>query len=39
MYVDTDLSGDFEVERDEFANDGRVIFSVSTTFPWSDEDE
>lgn len=39
MYVDTDLSGDFEVEHDEFANDGRVIFSLSTTFPWSDEDE
>lgn len=39
MYVDTDLSGDFEVKSDEFANDGRIIFSLSTTFPWSDDEE
>ena len=33
-YWDTDLDGEFEVTRGAGANDGRVVFSVSTTFPW-----
>lgn len=38
-YVDTDLdSGDgFYVTDDLFNTEGRAIFSVSTTFPWSAE--
>jgi len=31
-YVDTD--GDIVVKSDEFNNEGRVIFTVATTFPW-----
>jgi uncharacterized protein (TIGR02001 family) len=34
-YVDTDA--DFEVTDDVFNNEGRVIFTVSTTFPWGKE--
>ncbi|UCC14836.1 MAG: hypothetical protein JSW21_02435, partial [Gammaproteobacteria bacterium] len=33
-YVDTDLDGDLEVSNGAGTNDDRVIFSVSTTFPW-----
>lgn len=33
-YLDTDLDGDFKITDGTFANDGRVIFSVSTTLPW-----
>ena len=32
-YVDTDT--DVRVKSDAFNNEGRVIFSISTTFPWS----
>ncbi len=31
-YVDTDISGDFALTKDEFANDGRFIASISKTF-------
>jgi uncharacterized protein (TIGR02001 family) len=34
-YVDTD--GDLETTTDVFNNEGRVIFTVATTFPWKDE--
>jgi uncharacterized protein (TIGR02001 family) len=34
-YVDTD--GDVEVTSDEFNNEGRVIFTVATTFPWASD--
>jgi uncharacterized protein (TIGR02001 family) len=34
-YVDTD--GDVEVTDDVFNNEGRVIFSVATTFPWGED--
>jgi uncharacterized protein (TIGR02001 family) len=34
-YVDTD--SDVHVTSDAFSNEGRVIFTVSTTFPWSDK--
>jgi uncharacterized protein (TIGR02001 family) len=34
-YVDNDM--DDQEEGDVFNSEGRVIFSVSTTFPWSDE--
>ena len=33
-YVDTD--SDVVVTTDEFNNEGRVIFTVATTFPWSE---
>ena len=33
-YVDTDA--DVEVTDDAFNNEGRVIFTVATTFPWGD---
>jgi uncharacterized protein (TIGR02001 family) len=36
-YVDTETDDDFIVEDDVFNNEGRVIFTVSTTFPWGDE--
>jgi uncharacterized protein (TIGR02001 family) len=32
-----DMSSDVDIESDEFNNEGRVIFSVATTFPWSSE--
>lgn len=32
-YVDTD--GDIVVRSDEFNNEGRVVFTIATTFPWS----
>ncbi len=35
-YVDTD--SDVEVTDDVYNNEGRVIFSVSTTFPWGEEE-
>ena len=31
-YVDTD--GDVVVKSDEFNNEGRVVFTIATTFPW-----
>lgn len=34
-YVDTDT--DVVEEDDVFNNEGRVIFSIATTFPWGDE--
>ncbi|MDY6949451.1 MAG: TorF family putative porin, partial [Pseudomonadota bacterium] len=34
-YVDTD--GDLETTGDVFNNEGRVIFTVATTFPWSND--
>lgn len=34
-YVDNDM--DEQIESDVFNSEGRVIFSVSTTFPWSAE--
>jgi uncharacterized protein (TIGR02001 family) len=33
-YVDTD--GDLETTDDPFNNEGRVIFTISTTFPWGE---
>lgn len=36
-FVDTDIDGDLKVNNGANANDARVIFSVSTTLPWSDE--
>ena len=33
----TDASGDLKVTDDVFNNEARVVFTVSTTFPWSDE--
>jgi uncharacterized protein (TIGR02001 family) len=34
-YVDNDM--DDQIESDVFNSEGRVIFSISTTFPWSAE--
>lgn len=34
-YVDTD--GDLETTADVFNNEGRVIFTVATTFPWASD--
>jgi len=34
-YVDTDTN--VEITSDAFNNEGRVIFSISTTFPWGSE--
>jgi len=34
-YVDTD--GDLETTGDVFNNEGRVIFTIATTFPWSND--
>jgi uncharacterized protein (TIGR02001 family) len=34
-YVDTET--DIVVEDDVFNNEGRVIFTIATTFPWGDE--
>ncbi|MGH8175513.1 MAG: TorF family putative porin [Steroidobacter sp.] len=34
-YVDTD--SDVEVTDDVFNNEGRVVFTVSTTFPWGED--
>ena len=37
-YTSTGLSGGpFEVTDNEFANTGRVVFSIATTFPWGDD--
>lgn len=33
-YWDTDLDGDFEVTSGAGANDDRVVFTISTSFPW-----
>ena len=33
----TDASGDQKVTDDTFNNEARIVFTVSTTFPWSDE--
>lgn len=33
-YADTD--SDVVVETDEFNNEGRVLFTIATTFPWKD---
>jgi hypothetical protein len=30
-----DTSSDVTIKDDVFNNEGRVIFSVATTFPWS----
>lgn len=38
-YVATDTDSDFEVDTGAFRNDERVIFSVSTTLPWSSGEE
>lgn len=35
-YTGTDLSGDDKITDDVFNTEGRLIFSVSTTFPWGD---
>ena len=34
-YVDTDTDSELEINNDAFANDSRVVFSVSTSFPWA----
>jgi uncharacterized protein (TIGR02001 family) len=36
-YVDTDLSGDEDIKDDVFNTEGRVIFTISTTFPWASD--
>ncbi|MBM2854829.1 MAG: hypothetical protein HW417_1757 [Steroidobacteraceae bacterium] len=37
-YTTTGLEGGpFEITNNEFANTGRVVLSIATTFPWSDE--
>ena len=38
-YVDTTLDeGDFGFSDDDvFNNEGRVIFTIATTFPWGEE--
>ena len=36
-YVDTDLSGDEDITDDVFNTEGRVIFTIATTFPWAAE--
>jgi uncharacterized protein (TIGR02001 family) len=33
-YIDT--SGDIDVTTDEFNNEGRVVLTIATTFPWGD---
>lgn len=33
-WVDTDLEDEFEIDSGAGRNDDRVVFSVSTTFPW-----
>jgi uncharacterized protein (TIGR02001 family) len=35
-YVDTDASGPVLVKDDVFNNEGRVIFTIATTFPWGE---
>jgi uncharacterized protein (TIGR02001 family) len=35
-YVDTDTDSELEINNDAFANDSRVVFSVSTSFPWKE---
>lgn len=35
-YVDTDTDSELEVNSGAFANDSRVVFSVSTSFPWQE---
>ncbi len=32
-----DMESDVEIESDELNNEGRVIFSIATTFPWASE--
>lgn len=34
-YVDTDTDSALEVNSGAFANDSRMVFSVSTSFPWT----
>lgn len=34
-YVDTDTDSELEINNDAFANDSRVVFTVSTSFPWA----
>lgn len=37
-YTTTGLEGGpFEISDNEFTNTGRVVFSIATTFPWSNE--
>ncbi|MFZ2507613.1 MAG: TorF family putative porin [Steroidobacteraceae bacterium] len=36
-YTGTDLSGAFKITDDVFNNEGRVLFSIATTFPWGGE--
>jgi uncharacterized protein (TIGR02001 family) len=35
-YVDTDTDSALEVNSGAFANDSRVVFTVSTSFPWAE---
>jgi uncharacterized protein (TIGR02001 family) len=35
-WVDTEIDDDFVVEGDLFNNEGRVIFTIATTFPWGE---
>ena len=34
-YVDTNTDSELQVNNDAFANDSRVVFTVSTGFPWT----
>ncbi len=34
-YVDTDTDSELEINSGAFANDSRVVFTVSTSFPWT----
>jgi uncharacterized protein (TIGR02001 family) len=36
-YVDTEIDSAYVIKDDVNNNEGRVIFTISTTFPWSDE--
>ncbi len=38
-YVDTDTDDYFQVDKGILRNDGRVILSVATTLPWTDDEE
>ena len=34
-YVDTDTDSALQINNGAFANDSRVVFMVSTSFPWT----
>lgn len=34
-YVDTNTDSELQVNNDAFANDSRIVFTVTTSFPWT----